>query len=271
MIKVVNADYYGHCNVNMYNVSNPCTVTVKNNGKTIFYQKACSYGGRWQSTCVDVPIIPGRNEIDIETSNMVWRGKNYTSVTVSPLKICNDAEIKQAKDVVVINGDVIECSEKGILVLHVVNRAVWGGYPAWNNCCATYCYGQIVMLAPCRHEMYYVTGNRLHKFTDLNSHIDWSGSYFLACKTAKIVREETYLVIDGKKCPPGRYTVYAGEKIPFVVTVTHEATVQVYDKLAKKILWQGKGKKIDGNITFNRNAQIEFRVIENNRIVDSYG
>jgi len=86
-----------------------------------------------------------------------------------------------------------------------------------------------------------------------------------------IDRKNTYLVIGGKKCPPGHYTVKEGEKIPFAVSLTAPAEVQMYDKLTNRILWNGSGKSVKGTITLNRSAQIEFRVFVNGEIVDRYG
>ena len=400
--KVVKTDYYGHCNVRLNNVSNPCPVWVVHNGKKVFEQLSIHPGGGWQFSCVDVPIMPGTNEIYVKTNYLFWQGKNYTSVGVQPKELCKKANITSLKEainrgVVSIKGPVFSCSKAGIVVLNIKDRTVWGGSPYYNSCAATYARGSIVVVTPKTVKMYYVVGNRLHQFNDLSSHVDYENSYVILCsgqpsgsppgshepitritnihkcpeipgrdcfcvqikrfsyatkllflgvqnisdepvevtlivnniktKTLEkgqifydhppypsleldaafcikyenyckikvlageldggkikwtdyrilefgkeyIDRSNTYLIINGKKCPPGKYDVYAGTKIPFKVTLFKPATIQVYDKQSGQVLWSGSGKIVTGNLTVNKSCQIEFMVECGGKIVDKYG
>ena len=107
-----------------------------------------------------------------------------------------------------------------------------------------------------------------------------------------IDKENTYFIIDNKKCYPGTYKVYEGSKIAFVITLNIDDInlnkielegegmyVEIYDKLHNISMFSGFDKKLKGYIIVNRDMQLEVRVIGIymvggrliKRVIDRYG
>ena len=96
-------------------------------------------------------------------------------------------------------------------------------------------------------------------------------TWYINVIKVKINRKETYFIINGKQCPPGKYSVYEGSKIAFVVKLTAKATVEIYDKLSKKVLFKAEGTEVKGYIVADNDMQLEVRAVANGRILDRYG
>ncbi len=272
--KTFSVDYYGTCVIHLYNVSSHSNITVTNKGKKIFSASPYDPLSNWMSICIEVPVMPGDNVINIPTRYLVWNGRNYTKASFSLRKYYSDAVIKDIRDVCTISGNVIECRYDAILVPYS-KYPVWGGYPYYNNCSPGFSIGHFLMHAPCRHEIYSLSGNRLVK-RPLSQMLDFSKSYAIVNAVPKIDRDGTYLIINGKTYRPGEYTVKYGTNIGYNVVINgvSDGVVVLYDKKSNSVIKKTTitpKKAVTGEFTIKNDMYLEVRLYYKGKLVDKYG
>lgn len=269
----ISVDYYGTCVVRLYNISNRSHITVTN-GRTIFSSVPYDPFGSWMNICIEVPLLPGDNVLNIPTRYMVWKGQNYTKAYFEPKKYFDNAVVTDLRKVCYIKDNVIECNHDAILVPYS-RYPVWGGSPYYNTCSPGYCIGNFLMHAPCRHEIYSLSGDRLVK-RPLSQMLDFSKSYAIVNAVPKIDRDRTFLIIDGRKYIPGEYTVKYGTSVGYNVMITgvSDGVVVLYDKKSNSEIIKSSitpKKAVTGEFTIKNDMYLEVRLYYKGKLVDKYG
>ena len=184
-------------------------------------------------------------------------------------------------------------------------RTIYGALTSWQ-----YCGTGFMFSVPCKVKILagYAYRGEKPKWTDyaiieLGKRLDF-------IKVNFIDKENTYFIIDNKKCYPGTYKVYEGNSIPFVITLdvymnyrlmsSEGLSVGIYDKISKRFIFGGDKKikeghiivkyrdmqlKVKGHIEIYKDMQLEVRLIQYypvknsrgeilywvNRVIDRYG